>query len=97
MNSLFELTDQQKNIWNSEVFYSGTNINNIGGYLLLNEKVNIPLLQKASNLYVQTTEISCMHFDIKDAKPVQFLTEYKPFNYLLFLMEEVELFQYFII
>ena len=46
MNSLFELTDQQKNIWNSEVFYSGTNINNIGGYLLLNEKVNIPLLQK---------------------------------------------------
>ena len=80
MNSLFELTDQQKNIWNSEVFYSGTNINNIGGYLLLNEKVNIPLLQKAANIYVQTTEISCMHFDIKDAKPVQFLTEYKPFS-----------------
>ena len=29
---------------------------------------------------MQTTEISCMHFDIKDAKPVQFLTEYKPFT-----------------
>ena len=30
MENFFALTDQQKNVWNSEMFYSGTNINNIG-------------------------------------------------------------------
>ena len=44
MEKLMELSSQQKNIWNSEMFYSNTNINSIGGYLLINQKVNIDLL-----------------------------------------------------
>ena len=56
MNKIYALTDQQKNVWNSEMFYSGTNINNIGGYLLIKEKVDFKLLEKATNIYVKNNE-----------------------------------------
>ena len=80
MNRIYELTDQQKNVWNSEMFYSGTNINNIGGYLLIKEKVDLKLLEKAANLYVKNNEAIRYNFSLKDTKLVQMLNEYKPFN-----------------
>lgn len=80
MNKIYALTDQQKNVWNSEMFYSGTNINNIGGYLLIKEKVDFKLLEKATNIYVKNNEAIRYHFSLKDKKPVQILNEYKPFK-----------------
>ena len=80
MNKLLELTSQQKNIWNTEMFYSKTNINSIGGYLLINEPVNIDLLEKAANLYIKTNEAPRLHFDLKNGEPVQFVTDYYPFK-----------------
>ena len=80
MNKIYALTDQQKNVWNSEMFYSGTNINNIGGYLLIKEKVDFKLLEKATNIYVKNNEAIRYHFSLKDKKTVQILNEYKPFK-----------------
>lgn len=80
MEKLFNLTDQQKNVWNSEMFYSGTDINNIGGYLLINETVDFPLLEKAVNIYVQNNEAIRYHFKNKDEYTVQKCIEYLPFK-----------------
>ena len=80
MKNLLELSSQQKNIWNSEMFYSNTNINNIGGYLLINEPVNIDLLEKAANIYIKTNEALRLHFDLKNGEPIQFITDFSPFK-----------------
>ena len=80
MNKLLELSSQQKNIWNSEVFYSNTNINNIGGYLLINEPVSLDLLEKAANIYIKTNEALRLHFDLKNGEPIQYITDFTPFK-----------------
>ena len=80
MKRLMELSSQQKNIWNSEMFYSKTNINNIGGYLLINQNINISLLEKSANIYIKTNEALRLHFDLKNGEPVQFITDYSPFK-----------------
>lgn len=80
MNKLFNLTDQQENVWNSEMFYSGTNINSIGGYILIKEKVDLKLLEKAANIYIEKNEITNYQFDLKDGNPIQYLKDYAPFK-----------------
>ena len=80
MEKLMELSSQQKNIWNSEMFYSNTNINSIGGYLLINQKVNIDLLEKAANIYIKTNEALRLHFDLKNGEPIQYITDFTPFK-----------------
>ena len=37
--SLFELTNPQKSIWSLEQFYKNTSVNNIGGTLIIKEKI----------------------------------------------------------
>ena len=85
MEKLMELSSQQKNIWNSEMFYSNTNINSIGGYLLINQKVNIDLLEKTANIYIKTNEALRLHFDLKNGEPVQYITDFTPFKLKKFL------------
>ena len=80
MNKLFNLTDQQKNVWNSEMFYSGTNINSIGGYILIKQKVNLELLEKAANIYIEKNESTNYNFDLKDGSPIQYFKDYVPFK-----------------
>ena len=80
MKNLLELSSQQKNIWNSEMFYSKTNINNIGGYLLINEPVSLDLLEKAANIYIKTNEALRLHFDLKNGEPIQYITNFTPFK-----------------
>lgn len=89
MEKLFRLTDQQKNVWNSEMFYSGSNINNIGGYLFIKDKVDFTLLEKATNIYVENNEAVRYHFDLKDGKPIQKLTEYTPFKLDLISVDSI--------
>ena len=90
MNKVFALTDQQKNVWNSEMFYSGTNINNIGGYLLINEKVDFKLLEQAANIYVKNNEVIRYNFSLKGTEPVQTLTEYSPFKLEIISVENMD-------
>lgn len=80
MKKLFNLSSQQKNVWNSEMFYSGTNINSIGGYILINEKVDTKLLEKAANIYIEKNEVTHYHFDLKDGNPFQALQDYTYFK-----------------
>ncbi|MBR3134720.1 MAG: amino acid adenylation domain-containing protein [Clostridia bacterium] len=80
MSKYFSLSTQQKNIWNTEMFYSGTDMHNIGGYLLINNHFNVKLLEKSANLFVQKNDIVRSHFIIEDGEPKQYITEFKPFH-----------------
>lgn len=90
MNKLLELSSQQKNIWNSEMFYSNTNINNIGGYLLINQPVSLDLLEKSANIYIKTNEALRLHFDLKNGEPIQFITDFSPLKLPKVSVESVQ-------
>ncbi len=44
---LYDLTNPQKNIWNTEQYFSGTSINNVGSIALINEPINFNKLSKS--------------------------------------------------
>lgn len=80
MKELLKLTEQQKSIWNTEIFYSGTSINNIGGYIYIKQKVDFDILTKTVNLYVKHNDNARIHFISKDNEIYQFVSEYKEFS-----------------
>ena len=53
---VYNLTNSQKNIWDTEMFFNNSNLNNVGGYVFIEEKVNFKFLEKALNLYVQRND-----------------------------------------
>lgn len=57
MNSkLYNLTNPQKNIWNTEQYFKGTNINNICGTVYIKEKINFKKLVDSVNLVVKNND-----------------------------------------
>ena len=80
MDNVLDLTVQQKNIWNTEMYFPHTDMYNIGGYILINEKVDFSLLEKAANIYIEKNDEIRAHFVVKDAIPHQYISEYIPFK-----------------
>ena len=80
MKELLPLTEQQKNIWNTEMFYSNTGINNVGGYLCIEQKVDFKLLQKSINLYIKHTDSCRFHFISKDSQTFQYISDFSKFD-----------------
>ena len=56
VKNLFNLTNPQKSIWNLEQFYKNTSLNNIGGTLIIKEKLNFELLEKAINRVIELND-----------------------------------------
>lgn len=63
---VYELTNAQKSIWNTELFYNGSNINNICGTVNIFEPLNIDILKKAVNLIIAENDNFHTNFHIKD-------------------------------
>ena len=40
MQNYLTLTDQQKNIWNTEMFFPNSSVNHIGGYINIEQKID---------------------------------------------------------
>lgn len=80
MENTLNLTNQQKNIWNTEMFYSNTSVNNICGYIYIKEKVDFELLEKTANIFVEHTDSMRFQFEIKDDEAVQHVSTYKKFK-----------------
>ena len=78
-SNVYNLTVPQMNIWNTEMFYSGTAINNICGYINLDEKVDFKLLEKTANEFVEHTEVMNFHFKVEDGNPVQYVSDFRSF------------------
>lgn len=77
MIDYFDLTQPQMRIWETERFFQGTSINNIGGTLLLKEELDFNLWGQAINNFIECNDSVRLHIIIKDEKPVQYLSEYK--------------------
>lgn len=53
---LYELTTPQKSIWNLEQFYKNTPVNNIGGTLIIKEKIDFTVLEQAINKFIELND-----------------------------------------
>ena len=69
--NLYNLTNPQKSIWLMDQVNPGTNLNNIGGPVLINDSVNVPLLEKALNLYIEKNEATRLRIKLVDSSPMQ--------------------------
>ena len=78
---LFDLTSSQNSIWLTEEYMSNTNINNVGGYLYINDIVDFDALNKALNLYVEKNDALQLRFCLKDGSPKQYLEDYSFINF----------------
>ena len=76
--NLYELTTAQNSIWLTEQFGSNTNINNIGGYVFIHEKVDFSILKRALALYVKRNDALNFRITLVDGKPKQYLYESNP-------------------
>lgn len=70
-----ELTNPQKSIWLIEKFFENTSVSNVGGGLLIHEKVNFDLFEKAINLFVQKNDGIRLCFTMQGGTPMQYVKE----------------------
>lgn len=89
-NKMYNLTIPQKNIWNTELFYQGTTINNICGSVLFETQVDFELLKKAILTFVSHHDSFRLRFVLKE-DIYQYLEDFSPFPIeMLDLKDEVD-------
>jgi len=89
---VYQLTNQQKSIWNTEVFFNGSNINNICGTINLNESLNFDVLKDALKILVSENDNFHSKFIIKNGEVFQYFDNNIDFNIdLLEIKDENEL------
>ena len=92
---LYNLTSPQKSIWLTEQFGANTNLNNIGGYVFIHDKVCFDDLEKALNLYVQRNSALRLRIGIENGVPKQYLADFEDFEIEIIDLnchEEMEIF-----
>ena len=77
---IFELTNPQKNIWNTELFFSNTNVNNVCVSGIINEVVNFDILKKAINILVEKNDSFRINLLISENIPMQTFSAFAPFD-----------------
>ena len=108
---VYELTNPQKSIWMTEQFYSNTNINNIVGYLKIDNNADFKALEKAFNYFVMKNDSFKTKIILEDSSPKQYFDDFvyenieimdlKDETQLLefeasFPMQKVEIFEHFL-
>lgn len=73
----YPLSNPQNSIWLTEQYHQGTCLNNIGGYVLIKEDVNILALEKAINSYLEANQATRIHITKdKNGIPMQYIKDY---------------------
>lgn len=70
--SYYKLTNPQKSIWNTELYYNGTNINNICGTININEPINTNTLKQAIEITIKQNDNFHTKFTIKEGSIYQY-------------------------
>ena len=78
--NLYNLTNPQKNIWNTELFFSDTNVNNVCSSGILNEVVDFDILKKAINILVEKNDSFRINISILENIPMQTFSTFVPFD-----------------
>lgn len=68
---VYELTNAQKSIWNTELFYNGSNINNICGTINIFEPLDFDVLKQTIDLIIAENDNFHANFIIKDGSVFQ--------------------------
>lgn len=79
-NNRYELTNPQKSIWNTELFFNDTTVNNICVSGTIYEDIDIELLKKAVNETVRQNDAFRIRIIMKKDVPVQYISDYKEFD-----------------
>ena len=72
---LYELTNSQKSIWNTELFFKDTPINNICGSVVIKEVINLDLLSNAINQFIKNNDSFNIHVKIMDGSVYQYFSQ----------------------
>ena len=78
--NLYNLTNPQNSIWLTEQYYKNTSVNNIGAYIIFNEKINFDVLKKTVNELVRLNDNMRLIFKFENNTLVQYVSEFKPFD-----------------
>lgn len=73
---LYNLTNPQKSIYLTEQYYSNTNVNNICGTAIIEEKIDFNILEKAINLVIENNDSFNLHFKKEENSLKQYITDY---------------------
>lgn len=77
---VYELTNAQKSIWNTELFYNGSNINNICGTIHIFEPLDFNILKQTIDLIIAENDNFHANFVIKDGCIYQTFEEYVDYH-----------------
>ena len=66
MKKSYPLTIPQESIWLTDKFYEYTSISNLGGTLLIKEKVDFDLLNKSINLFIEQNDGIRLSFNFEN-------------------------------
>jgi len=74
----YPLTSPQLSIWYTDRMYSGTSISNVAGTLRIKEAIDISILEKAINYYIQNNDGMRLRICLDDdGNPQQYVSEYE--------------------
>lgn len=77
---MYDLTNPQKLIWYTEEFFKGTPIENITGSVIIPEKVDFKLLEKAINTFVEKNDSFRLKFVLKNTDIYQYVDNFSEFS-----------------
>ena len=78
---VYKLTNPQKNIWNTELFFRNTNVNNVCGSSLIKEVIDFNLLKEASTLFVKQNDCFQTRIFLDENNcPMQYFADFEPFD-----------------
>lgn len=78
--NVYGLTGPQKNIWNTELFFNNSNVNNVCASGILHEALDFDLLKQALNILVKENDSFRVRIQVKDNVPVQYFSDFVPFD-----------------
>ena len=76
MKKNYHLTIPQESIWLTDKFYESTSISNVGGTLLIHQKVDFDLLDKAINIFIKKNEAMRLSFYFEGGLLYQYVKDY---------------------
>ena len=88
-HKVYELTNPQKSIWFTEQYYKGTTINNICGSVLIEQKVDLELLNKAINKFIENNDSFKLRLKLINGTPYQYFVDDTNYNFDIINISDV--------
>ena len=87
---VYNLTTPQKNIWNIEQYYKDTSINNICGSLLIKENIDLSILAKAINKFIENNDSFKTRIKLINGSPYQYFIDDKTYTFETINFQNIE-------